>query len=499
MKQRLLLVIAAVAVLGSPAWCPEGARAETAAGGGQEDPRVTLVTNGWVEVGSILSEVASNAGLGLQLAPDATGKVNVHLENVPLPSALAAILEPINLGWEILSGALIVYKEGMVTRWLSFDYPVTKREGRGELLVSAGTGGGESGGGGGGGEGGGEENESHVTTTVIMSVWPQIIQALQTLVFPGEEVIGGVESDGDGIAASISDTHGRTLVVNPMAGLIQVTAEWSRVERAATLLGSLEESLRRQVAIEVQILEVTLRDTDRTGIDWTVLAGQPDFGTGLATTEGLENPGFSFVVNGTDAYGVMEMISEQGTIKVLSTPRITTLNNQKAVVRVVVEEVFFEAMVEPAVLTDEGSTNPVVEYSPRIFPVGIVLDVTPQIGKDRMVTLNVHPTITDIVRVETSPNEDTQPVLSVRELDTVGMVKDGETLVIAGLMSEGLKKTDKGIPLLKSIPLLGYFFKRSYREKTKTELVMLLSPVILDEARMRSSAETAKQLIKDRM
>ena len=110
-------------------------------------------------------------------------------------------------------------------------------------------------------------------------------------------------------------------------------------------------------------------------------------------------------------------------MKVISTPRITTLNNQKAVVRIVTEEVFYDAQVEPPVVTDGVSTEPVIAYSANVIPVGFVLDVTPQVGLDEVITLNVHPTVTDIVRVETSPNEDSAPVLSVRELDTVGKVQ----------------------------------------------------------------------------
>ena len=142
----------------------------------------------------------------------------------------------------------------------------------------------------------------------------------------------------------------------------------------------------------------------------------------------------------------------------LSTPRISTLNNQKAVVRVVTEEVFFVANVEPAIVTSGVVTEPIVEYPPQIIPVGIVLDVTPQVGQDGLVTLNVHPTISDIVRIETSPNDDTQPVLAVRELDTVGRVRDGETLVIAGLVSRGvaeraLRRADPQGPAHPRLPL----------------------------------------------
>ncbi|MFH1842643.1 MAG: hypothetical protein ABIF77_05505 [bacterium] len=454
---------------------------------------VTLVTNGWVDIQEILREVALRGGYGLQMAPDITDKVNVHLENAPLEAALNAILEPVHLGHEIIDDMLVVYKQGMVTRWLTFDYPVTNREGSGKLLVSgqsSGGGGGGRGGSGGGG-GGGQENESHITSTAVMVVWPEVINALTSLIFQGDAEAAGTAGD-DVMAISLSDMAGRSLVINPMAGLIQVTAEWNRVQKATKLLARLEESLRRQVAIEVRILEVTLTESHTTGIDWSTITGS-DMDASLATTQGLSAPVFNFVVNSNDASGMLEAVSEQGAVKVLSSPRITTLNNQKAVVRVVNEEVFFEAVVTPAIITNDGIIPSVVEYSPRIIPVGVILDVTPQIGESGTITLNVHPTISNIMRIESSPNEDTQPVISVRELDTVGTVRDGQTLVIAGLMSEGSMSSVKGIPFLKDIPLLKYLFSRTELEKTKIELVMLLTPLILDENRAADEAKDAEK------
>jgi type II secretory pathway component GspD/PulD (secretin) len=204
-------------------------------------------------------------------------------------------------------------------------------------------------------------------------------------------------------------------------------------------------------------------------------------------------------VDTNDLTLLFEVIRTQGTIKVLSSPQITTLNNQKAIVRVVTEEVFYAAEVQPAIVTTGVATEPVVEYTPLRFPIGVVLDVTPQIGQGHVVTLNVHPTITHVVDVVESPNEDTQPVVAVRELDTVGTVSSNQTLVIAGLMSEFFDHEESGVPLLKDIPLLGYLFKRTTQKKRTIELVMLLTPTIMDEETIRERAEAAELLIKDNM
>jgi MSHA type pilus biogenesis protein MshL len=279
---------------------------------------------------------------------------------------------------------------------------------------------------------------------------------------------------------------------------VQVTAEWNRVRRVEALLHRLEESLGKQVAIEVKILEVTLRDETKTGINWSNMSGKY-FGANLETAPGLENPVLTMVLKDTPTTALFEAISESGTVKVLSTPRISTLNNQKAIVRVVTEEVFFIANVEPAVISNGVATEPVVEYEPQIVPVGIVLDVTPQVGQDGFITLNVHPTISDIVGIAESPNADTQPILAVRELDTVGRVRDGETLIIAGLVAEGSVNERSGVPLLKDLPLLGYLFGSTRLRKTSTELVILLTPVVMEGASATEMADEAEHAIMDRM
>ncbi len=286
-----------------------------------------------------------------------------------------------------------------------------------------------------------------------------------------------------------------------MASLVQVTAEWDRVELVGELLERLKESLLRQVAIEVRIMEVFLDDETKTGINWTTLLNG-DFQSNLQTfnpAAGLDDDFLQLTVDTKHLTGVMQAISTVGDLRTISNPRVTTLNNQKAIVRVVQEEVYFLSQVEPAVISSGVATEPVINYTPTTISVGVVLDVTPQVGKDRTITLNVHPTITDVVRVVTSPNDDTAPVLSVRELDTVGKVRDGETLIIAGLMSDRKRNVRSGVPLLKDIPLLGYLFGATSVEKQKIELVMLLTPVIMEGANADALAKKALKDMEDKM
>lgn len=465
---------------------PAAVAAPAAPGWEQGLAPVTIVTNGWADVREILRSVAANAGLGLQLAPDVKGQVNVHLENVAVGRALAALCDPIDLGWEVVDGALAIHRRGLVTRWFTFDYPVTQRQGRGELQVSAARQ--DDAGSSGGGE---NQNRSHVTSTATMSIWPEVTKSLQAVVFPGAAapVEGGQEQ-----GLSHADAEGRCLVVNPMASLVQVTAEWDRVQRVERLLERLKESLQRQVAVEVRIMEVTLDQSTQTGVNWqTYLDGEVQFGQDAIGDPTFMPDGFVQMVADTKhLFGVVQALSSSGNLQMVSTPRVTTLNNQKAIVRIVREDVYFLASVQPAVVSNGVATEPVISYTPQTVPVGVVLDVTPQVGADRVVTLNVHPTISDVVAVAKSPNLDTAPVLSVRELDTVGTVADGQTMLIAGLISERERRVRSGVPLLKDIPALGLLFGRTSSEKYKVELVMMLTPTVMDGAQAARIAAEAQ-------
>jgi len=476
-----------------------GARAdeETPAGGNDVlAQKVSVVTNGAVDIRDLLPSLAAEAGLGLQMTSAVRGEVDVHLVDVPLQQALVALLDPLGLSYRVAAGVLSVHAPGMVSRWFTFDYPVTEREGRGDLQVSmSAEGSSGSGGSSGGGDGsGGEEsqNRSRVSSSVTMSVWPGVMEALESIVFAGSDVGADQEQEEGLKALSLSDGSGRSLLVNPMAGLVLVTAEQDRVEKVAGFLRRLEESLQRQVAIEVRIMEVYLDEDTQTGIDWeSITSGDAAVRQRTIGDNDFSDTFFQFTVDSAHLQGMLRAISTSGDLRTISSPRITTLNNQKAVVRVVTEDVFYEAQVQPAVISNGVGTEAVVNYTPRTVPVGVVLDVTPQVGSDGVITLNVHPTISDVVSVAVSPNQDTAPVLSIRELDTVGKVPDGQTLVIAGLITERRKLTRSGIPVLKDLPLLGYLFGKTRRQRVNIELVMLLTPTILDSDKIDEMAVTA--------
>jgi type II secretory pathway component GspD/PulD (secretin) len=254
-------------------------------------------------------------------------------------------------------------------------------------------------------------------------------------------------------------------------------------------------------------MEVILSDDYKAGINWKVIEGLPrsvNLSWGLTdkagttgfpggtsgTTSGttsttIPTPGIFNIkpFGGAFAIGalgaevslsdIIEAIAEQGDIKILSNPTLSTLNNQKAMIRVGDQDVFF---IVGAVATQSTVTQTI---QPVTIDIGIILDVTPQIAEDGTILMSIHPSITHKTGEKTSPDgKNTFPLLSVRETDTTVRVKDGQTIIIAGLMTERKENTSIGVPWLKSIPLLGNLFKYRSEEKRNAELVIMITPTV---------------------
>jgi MSHA type pilus biogenesis protein MshL len=282
------------------------------------------------------------------------------------------------------------------------------------------------------------------------------------------------------------------------------------LNKVASYLEMMEGSSQRQVTIQAKIMEVILSNEYRAGINWQVIQGLPrsinlswgltdkagktgypggttsaTSGTTGTTAGSIATPG-AFKINpfgGTLAIGalgtevalsdIVQAISEQGDVKILSNPTISTLNNQKAIIRVGDQDVFF---ITGAIATQSTVTQTI---QPMTIDIGIILDVTPQIAEDGTIIMNIHPSITEKTGEKASPDgKTTFPLLSVRETDTTVRVRDSQTIIIAGLMAEKKEETVIGVPLLKSIPMLGHLFRYKTENKKNSELVIMITPTL---------------------
>lgn len=320
-----------------------------------------------------------------------------------------------------------------------------------------------------------------------------------------------------GIEQILAEAPGRVVSISPQAGVIVATAAPHELDAIASFLDQLEGNVNRQVTLEAKIIEVTLSDGYQSGINWSGLGRIGDSGSisinqvgggtllggtgGTAGNSGNLNPGmpmlpelagaaafggaFSAAVSLKDFVGFIELLKTQGDVRVLSSPRVSTLNNQKAVIKVGTDQFFVTDI--STTTTSAGNalqTTPSVELTP--FFSGIALDVTPQISAEGMVTLHVHPTISEVREVNKSlpiggSSQDVPLAVStVRESDSIVRARSGQVIVIGGLMQQQNDGQSAGVPGLHDVPLLGRLFKHERKNSTKKELVILLRPVVGD-------------------
>jgi MSHA biogenesis protein MshL len=304
---------------------------------------------------------------------------------------------------------------------------------------------------------------------------------------------------------------GRSVLVSPQAGLVTVRALPSELKTIGNFLSISEESLQRQVIIEARILEVILDDEYQQGINWTQVlssAGSTDlnFSTSAgnfandvtASLGGLTS--LSFL--NKDFSGVLNLLDTQGKVQVLSSPRVTAINNQKAVIKVGNDEYF---------VTDVSTSNTITASSTSITPdigltpffSGIALDVTPQIDANGSILLHIHPSVIETQEQEKviTLNEE-QYILplaqsTIRESDTIIRAMSGEIVVIGGLMQSIITTENSQTPLLGDIPILGNLFKSKREKETKKELIILLKPTVVGKNTMRQQIETSRAQMAD--
>ena len=291
-----------------------------------------------------------------------------------------------------------------------------------------------------------------------------------------------------------------SVVVNVEGGLIAVRATGRQHEKIAEFLDAVLHSAKRQVLIEATIIEVRLSNEYQQGINWSRLTGslsltQKQVGTSplsSGVTPGA-TPGI-FVLNYLkDSFSTtIQLLESFGKVKVLSSPKISVLNNQTAMLKVVDNNVFFTIKVTPAVISSTGTITTPATYESKLetVPVGFVMSVTPQISDSDEVTLNVRPTITRIVGYVQDPNpaltsasvQSRVPVIQARELESIMKVGNGQIAVMGGLMQDSIDNAKDGVPGLSSLPLVGNLFTYRNEVNSKTELVIFMRPVVVKDA-----------------
>jgi len=299
----------------------------------------------------------------------------------------------------------------------------------------------------------------------------------------------------DSIEKAIAGLPGiASFSVNRMTGTIIVTATKKDLERVENYLAAIKKVLNRQVIIEARIVEVQLSETLRYGIDWTavleksglgrVTVGTEKFAT--VVTEALSN--FHIGITGRDFTALLNALQSQGNVRVLSNPRVNIMNGQTSLLSVG-RNVNFISRVETTTTTAATGVLPTTTFTVETSGIlsGIMIGIVPYISDTGEITMAITPIVSDLIRLEDKTLgkvgeniiQISLPTVDLRELSTTVRVKDGEMVIIGGLMQKKEVSEDSKVPLLGDIPLIGYLFRSRERLDEKTELVIMLKPTIV--------------------
>jgi len=302
--------------------------------------------------------------------------------------------------------------------------------------------------------------------------------------------------------------EGGQVVVNAGSGLVMVRASTAELDMVEDYLRRTELIMQRQVVLEAKILEIGLNEGYQQGIDWQDLQQTSESSTrlanelaGQAIRAGDIGGLFSATITEGDFTAVIELLGKQGNVQILSSPRISTINNQKAVIKVGTDE-FFVTDIDFDDNNNTGgtgtdSTSTSVELTP--FFSGISLDVTPQISEEGTITLHVHPSVSEVEDqqklITVGERDVTLPLArsTVRETDSVIRAESGQIVVIGGLIQNRSEDNNSAVPFFSDIPLLGELFKQRNFQSRKSELVILLRPVVADPAGMSADVRASRE------
>lgn len=277
-----------------------------------------------------------------------------------------------------------------------------------------------------------------------------------------------------------------SVIINQETGIISVRATHKQHQKINDFIQQVFNSAKRQVLIEATIIEVILNDNYQQGIDWKKITG---FGAFSFIGNSLNNNNINLsYINDNDKTILVNLLETFGETKVLSSPHLAVLNNQTAMLKVVENYVYFNVKADTISTANVGTTTTYTS-TPQTVSVGVVMSVTPQISKDNIVMLNVRPTITQIAYTVADPNPDLQkngiqnllPVIDTREIESVLRIKSGQTAILGGLMKDEVNLKRSAVPILGNIPLLCEVFNNFNHSKKKSELIILLRPLVIKE------------------
>ncbi len=456
--------------------------------------------------------LVDGTAMNMVLHPGIKGKITLELKNVNVADVMEVTRDVLGYDFVLSENTYQVFPNILRTKIFKVNYLSVNRTGNSNMQVSSGqvT------------ESSNSGSSSNSNTNFNSGSASQSTKSRQSV--SGSSVATLYKSDfwtelEVSLKALLPEKENRSVVVNAQSGIVVVRALSSELRVIETYLDETQISVQRQVILETKILEVELNDSYQTGINWAALnqsgndkvlfgltGGGSIFDNGQSIIDGNTgnlDPSALSQVNGTatSAFGgvfslalnlgsgfaaFIELLKSQGEVQVLSSPRISTINNQKAVIKVGVDEFFITDLTTNT--NTSSSTSNVqnnVEFTP--FFSGVALDVIPQISDDGVVILHIHPTVSNVVEkikaVDVSATTSLKIPLAnstIRESDSIIRAHNGQVVVIGGLMQNSIQNREASVPLLGDIPLIGALFRHTQKINKKSELVILVKPIIVE-------------------
>jgi MSHA biogenesis protein MshL len=454
--------------------------------------------------------------------PDVKGRVSMSLKQVTLVEALEAARDMYGYDYRATGNGYVITAPSTQTRVFQLNYLDLQRLGVSRTRVSSGQVTQGSSSSASGTQTGSDDEQTQTSSTTGTAV----------LTRNDSDFWKGIETD---IAAIVSGDAKNSVVINRHSGVVVVRAYPDELRAVGDYLRKTQSTITRQVVLEAKVVEVELNDGFQAGINWTTLITRGNktgmigtnapangfdanpfapSGNGVPVTPGVPIVGqivdalggaFTFAYDATDFNAFIELLDAQGRTRVLSSPRVSTLHNQKAIIKAGSDE-FFVTGVSSDTTTGESTTTSLdVELTP--FFSGVALDVTPQISDDGTVLMHIHPTVSDVSdqskRISFGGTSSDLPlaVSQIRESDSVVRARSGQVIVIGGLMRERRQRNDHKTPFLSSVPRVGNLFKSKRDLSNTVELVLLLRPVVVEDSDwdgiVRESTDKTAALAKE--
>ncbi|NPA71568.1 MAG: type II and III secretion system protein [Gammaproteobacteria bacterium] len=437
-----------------------------------------------VPVAELLYQVARDAGKQIDLYEGITGNVTINALNQPLNRILERISEQSGLMFKINGNTVVIKPDYPEWRNYQVDYVNISKTTTDSIDMKMSVSSNSSGKSGGNTKSGGSKSGSstQIKVTSEHDFWSRLKENIEVLAVldPMESKTVSLQGGKQGSKASTrgsGSSKSQVAIINPEVGVISVYTTDKKHKAIKRYIDQVSKRAQNQVLIEATIVEVRLSDEYRAGIDWS------NFGSLSFTSES----GLTSLTANTNVLQNVAFLQTFGDTKVLSSPKIMAINNQTALIKVVENQVYFTVDVNTTAATNTSPS--ITSYSTEVHtvPIGFTMSITPFVGEDDTITLNVRPTISKVEEYRNDPNpelakanvESPIPIVQEKEMSSVLRLRDKQTAILGGLIQDQNFQNRKGLPWLSDIPAVGDLFSQRDDRTVKTELVIFIRPTII--------------------